>query len=146
LTGKLRRGLALIAIGGLLVSCSSGPTSGPVSATLKEWQITLSSTNLKAGTITFNVTNDGTKNHEFIVRKTDLKADAMPLGSDGKIIEDDPQLTTAGDPSEIADFAPGLTKSLTLTLQPGNYVIFCNLSVETLLHYQKGMRINFTVT
>ncbi len=146
MTGKLRRGLALIAIGGLLVSCSSGPTSGPVSATLKEWTITLSSTNLKAGTITFNVTNDGTKNHEFIVRKTDLKADALPTSSEGTIVEDNPQLSTVGDPSEIPDFAPGLTKSLTLTLQPGNYVIFCNLHVETLLHYEKGMRIGFTVT
>jgi uncharacterized cupredoxin-like copper-binding protein len=149
MTGTVRRGLALIAIGSLLVSCS-GATSGPVSATLKEWQITLSSTNLKAGTITFNVTNDGTKNHEFIVRKTDLKVDALPLfdsGADaGRINEEAPELSTVGDPSEIADFAPGLTKSLTVTLQPGHYVIFCNLKVETLLHYSKGMRIDFTVT
>ena len=72
MTGTLRRGLALIAIGSLLVSCSSsGPTAGPISATVKEWQITLSSTNLKAGDITFNIKNDGDKEHEFVVRKTD---------------------------------------------------------------------------
>jgi uncharacterized cupredoxin-like copper-binding protein len=148
MTGTVRRGLALIAIGSLLVSCSSsGPTSGPVSATVKEWQISLSATNIKAGEITFNITNDGDKEHEFVVRKTELKSDKLVLNADGEVTEDDPSLSEVGDPSEVAEIMPGTSnKSLTLTLAAGHYVIFCNMHVEDLLHYQKGMHIDFTVS
>jgi uncharacterized cupredoxin-like copper-binding protein len=142
----VRSTFALIAILGLLVSCSSGPTSGPVSATLKEWQITLSSSTLKAGEITFNVTNSGDKEHEFIIRKTDLQSDKLPTNADGEVVEDDPALAEVGDPSEIGEIPSGSSdKSITVTLQPGHYVIFCNLHVEDLLHYQKGMHTDFTV-
>jgi uncharacterized cupredoxin-like copper-binding protein len=148
MTGSLRRGLALLAIGSLLVSCSSsGPTAGPISATVKEWQISLSSTNIKAGEITFNIKNDGDKEHEFVVRKTDLKSDALPTNDDGTVVEDSPQLSEVGDPSEVAEIKSGSNdRSLTVTLQPGHYVIFCNLHVEDLVHYEKGMHIDFTVT
>ena len=147
MTGTLRRGLALIAIGSLLASCASGPSSGPVAATVKEWQITLSATDLKAGALTFNVTNNGDKEHEFVIRKTDLKADSLPLNADNEVSEEAPELTAVGDPSEAAEIKPGSTdRSLTVTLQPGHYVIFCNLHVEDLVHYQKGMHIDFTVT
>lgn len=148
MTGTVRKGLALIAIGGLLVSCSGGST-GPVTATLKEWEIKLSSSNLKAGAITFNITNNGDKEHEFVVRKTDLKSDALPLKDDGskEVSEDAPELKEVGDPSEVAEIKSGSTdKSLTVTLQPGHYVIFCNLHVEDLVHYQKGMHTDFTVS
>ena len=148
MAGTIRRGLALVAIGSLLAGCAgSGPTSGPIAATVKEWQISLSSTNLKAGSITFKIANDGEKEHEFVVRKTDLKSDALPKNADGEVSEDAPQLSPAGDPSEVAEIKAGSTdRSLTLTLKPGHYVIFCNLHVEDLLHYQKGMHIDFTVS
>lgn len=151
MTGTVRRGLALIAIAGLLVACStpagSGGGNGPISATLKEWQIGLSSTTLSAGKITFNITNDGDKEHEFVVRKTDLKSDALPLNADGQVSETAPELTAVGDPSEAAEIKPGSTDTtLTVTLKPGHYVIFCNLHVGDLLHYQKGMHVDFTVS
>jgi uncharacterized cupredoxin-like copper-binding protein len=147
MTGMIRRGLALIAIGGLLVSCSGGASSGPVSATLKEWEIHLSATDLKAGALTFNVTNNGDKEHEFVIRKTDLTSDKLPLNSDGEVTEDSPDLTEVGDPSELAEIKSGSSdRTITVTLQPGHYVIFCNLHVEDLLHYQKGMHADFTVS
>ena len=150
MTGTVRRALALVAIGGLLMSCStpagSSGGTGPISATLKEWEMKLSSTTLSAGKITFNITNNGDKEHEFVVRKTDLKADALPTNADGEVSEDATELTEVGDPSELAEIKPGSTDgTLTLTLQPGHYVIFCNLHVEELLHYQKGMHVDFTV-
>lgn len=146
--GTVRRVVALIAIGSVLAACSSsGPSAGPIAATVKEWQISLSSTNLKAGEIKFNITNDGDKEHEFVVRKTDLQSDALPTNDDGTVVEDSPELSEAGDPSEVAEIASGSSdRNLTLTLQPGHYVIFCNLHVEDLVHYQKGMHIDFTVT
>jgi len=142
--------LALIAIGGLLVSCSTGgsPAKGPVSATLKEWEIKLSATNLASGAVTFNITNNGDKEHEFVIRQTDLKSDALPLKDDGsgEVSEDAPELKEVGDPSEVAEIKPGSSdRTITVTLQPGHYVIFCNLHVEDLVHYQKGMHTDFTV-
>jgi uncharacterized cupredoxin-like copper-binding protein len=153
MTRTVRRGLALIAIGGLLVSCSApaGASGTTVTASLKEWEIKLSSADLKSGDITFNLTNNGDKEHEFIVRKTDLKADSLPLvksGEDtGRIDEESTELTEVGNPSEVAVVPSGSTGlSLRLNLKPGHYVLFCNLKVEDLLHYQKGMHIDFTVS
>jgi uncharacterized cupredoxin-like copper-binding protein len=150
MTGTLRRGLAIMAIGGLIVACSTPAASinasGPISATLKEWQISLTSATHSAGAITFNITNNGDKEHEFVVRKTDKQADGLPLNADGEVSEDAPELTEVGDPSELAEIKPGSTDgTLTVTLQPGHYVIFCNLHVEELLHYQKGMHVDLTV-
>jgi uncharacterized cupredoxin-like copper-binding protein len=150
MSGTVRRGLALLAIGGLLVSCSAPPAAagGTVAATLKEWEIGLSPGTLTAGKITFNITNNGDKEHEFVVRKTDLKADALPLKDDGsgEVSEDATELTEVGDPSELAEIKAGSKdNTLTVTLKPGHYVIFCNLHVEDLVHYQKGMHTDFTV-
>lgn len=171
MTGTVRRGLALIAIAGLLVACSTpaastvatGSIAAPsaagasaagasagggasIAATLKEWQISLSSTTLSAGKITFNITNDGDKEHEFVVRKTDLQSDKLPLNAASEVSEEATELTEVGDPSEAAEIKPGsMDRTLTVTLQPGHYVVFCNLHVEDLLHYQKGMHVDFTV-
>ena len=42
---------------------------------------------------------------------------------------------------------PGSTGlSLRFNLKPGHYVVFCNLHVEDLFHYTKGMHAEFTVT
>ena len=153
MTGTVRKVLALIAIGGLLAACSTpaGSTGTTVTATLKEWEIKLSSTEFASGNMTFNLTNNGDKEHEFIVRKTDLKADSLPLiasGDDaGRIDEESSELSEVGNPSEVAVVPSGSTGlSLRLNLKPGHYVLFCNLKVEDLLHYQKGMHIDFTVT
>ena len=153
MTGTVRKMLALIAIGGLLAACSTpaGSTGTTVTATLKEWEIKLSSAEFASGNMTFNLTNNGDKEHEFIVRKTDLKADSLPLiasGDDaGRIDEESSELSEVGTPSEVAVVPSGSTGlSLRLNLKPGHYVLFCNLKVEDLLHYQKGMHIDFTVT
>ena len=153
MTGTVRRVLALIAIGGLLSACSSsgGPSGTTVTATLKEWEIKLSSADIKAGEMIFDFTNNGDKEHEFLVRKTDLAPDALPLitsGEDkGRVDEESSELTEVGSPSEIAVIPPGTTGlSLRLTLEPGHYVVFCNLHVEDLFHYTKGMHAEFTVT
>ena len=153
MTGTVRKALALIAIGSLLGACSTpaGSSGTTVTATLKEWEIKLSSTDLKAGDIIFNFTNNGDKEHEFLVRKTDLKADSLPIvasGDDkGRVDEESSELTEVGNPSEIAVIPPGTTGlSLRVKLEPGHYVVFCNLHVEDLLHYEKGMHLDFTVT
>jgi len=140
----LLSGIALLAgCGGGGASSSDPDTSGggggaTVDVTLTEFEVTMSSTDLPTGEVTFNVTNEGTVDHEFVVFNTDLAEDTLPEASDApEVNEDDPQLTSMG---EVEDVAPGESKSFTATLEAGSYVGICN--VET--HYDSGMHIDFT--
>ena len=144
MAGRFRRGLALIAIGSLLASCSSGPTAGPISATVKEWSITLSSTNIKAGSVTFNLKNDGDKDHEFVIVKTDLAADKLPTKDTGEVDEEGTGFTAVDEAEDI--LSGSSDRTLTVNLPAGRYVVFCNVYADELSHYQKGMHLAFTVS
>ncbi|MEJ2484728.1 MAG: hypothetical protein P8Y68_03235 [Anaerolineales bacterium] len=45
---------------------------------------------------------------------------------------------------EVEDVEPGMTTDLTVTLEPGNYVLLCNIDSDE-MHYQHGMHVAFTV-
>ena len=125
----------------LVAACSSAASPPPaggsstIAAGVSEWAITLDSSTGKAGTIVFNVSNKGEKTHEFVIVKTDQKADSLPVVDD----EVDESAFTPVD--EIEDIESGTTPTLSVDLQPGHYVILCNLTS----HYQKGMHADFDV-
>ena len=111
-----------------------------VDVTLSEFKVDFSTTDIPAGDVTFNVTNDGTIVHEFVVFKTDDAEDALPMESDDpEVNEDDPSLSSMG---EVEDVDPGSSKSFSATLEPGEYVGICNVEG----HYESGMHIHFTVS
>ena len=87
-----------------------------------------------SGQVTFNVTNDGTMVHEMVVVKTDQTPQQL-MQKDGTADES----TSIG---EAADIPGGGSKSVTLTLPPGKYILLCNLPG----HYKGGMYATFTVT
>lgn len=127
----------------MLAACG-GPTK--IDVTLTSYAITLSADTAKAGDITFHVTNAATdQKHEFVIFKTDLAPDQLPMKEDelGNMIVDEegPGVTHV---DEIPEFDAGTTQDLTVTLEPGNYVLVCNLDVNT-THYTHGMRVTFTV-
>ncbi|MGE0598743.1 MAG: cupredoxin domain-containing protein [Dehalococcoidia bacterium] len=110
-----------------------------VDASLKDFQISLNKSSVSSGEITFKIKNNGPSQHEFVVDRTDLKADNLPYDeADATVKEDSPDLTNIDEQEEIT---PGDTESLKVNLEPGHYVIFCNIPA----HYQQGMRIDFTV-
>jgi uncharacterized cupredoxin-like copper-binding protein len=121
---------------------SAAPTSASspladgqqVAASEKEFSITFASAPA-AGPTTFNVRNDGTTDHEFVIVRTDLAEDQLPQAN-GEVVED--QLESLG---EVEDVAPGTTKSFTVDLTPGHYVVFCNIPG----HYPAGMHEDLTV-
>ena len=120
----------------LLNAC--GSSHGNVDVTLGIFKIDMPSM-IKAGQVTFHVTNtDTVDTHEFVIFKTDLPAGQLPLDSSNNVDETAQSLTHI---DEIPEMAPGDTKDLTVTLQPGNYVAICNLPG----HYQAGMFTDFTV-
>ena len=109
-----------------------------VSGTEKDFAIALDPASVAAGEVTFDVTNEGPSTHEFVVFQTDLAQDAIPT-VDGLIDESAQGLTLV---DEIEDIASGATPSLTVNLDPANYVVVCNI----VGHYDSGMHAAFTVT
>jgi uncharacterized cupredoxin-like copper-binding protein len=115
-----------------------------VNVTLQEWYVLHDKKTVTAGDITFIVTNRGRKDHEFIIIKTPLPIDALPVTEKGLIEKKAGKMI-----GEIEDIHPGEIKEITLDMSPGSYVLFCN-RIETddhkiISHYRQGMRIAFTV-
>lgn len=112
---------------------------------LREYSVVLSENSAPAGTITFNVTNAGPNDpHEFVVIRSDLAPDALPKDEDGAVIEDEVDVV-----DEVEELAVGDSAELTVDLEPGKYVLICNLveeeDGEVEAHYTLGMRTGFTV-
>jgi uncharacterized cupredoxin-like copper-binding protein len=130
--------VALVACFGL-GACSS--SNGGVQATEKDFNITLADSSAPSGDVTFNVKNDGPSTHEFVVFKTNLAEDKLPTKKENGavIVDEEGQGLTHVD--EVEDVASGSTKDLTVKLDPGKYVVICNLPT----HYQLGMHASFTV-
>ncbi|MDP9238019.1 MAG: plastocyanin/azurin family copper-binding protein [Chloroflexota bacterium] len=104
----------------------------------KDFAITLDKAQASAGQVTFNVTNDGPSAHEFVVFKTDVAADALLVAAN-KVDEEATDVTHI---DEIAAIGAGESKQLTVKLDPGKYVLLCNLAG----HYGLGMRVGFEVS
>jgi uncharacterized cupredoxin-like copper-binding protein len=92
----------------------------------------------KAGEVTFNVTNNSSDLvHEMILVKLKDKTTPLPfVAADNKVDED-----AAGHLGEVSELDPGKSGALTLTLDPGTYMLFCNLPG----HYMAGMWTTITV-
>ena len=137
--------LLLVIIGGMfLTGCSSNtesnakPAVQTVKGTLTDTSIRLSSSSVSSGKVTFAITNNGTLEHEFVVLKTDLAPDAVHMQSDAEKVDEDMSGENVG---EVEGIASGETKELSLSLQPGKYLLICNLPG----HFQAGMYVSFEV-
>jgi len=125
--------------GGITVPAGESGTPVAVEAGDKsdtEQYLTVSVATVKAGPVTFTLTNKSTmgKEHEMVVLKTDTPFDQLEVGTDDRVSE-------ADSVGEISEIKPGTTGTVTLDLTPGKYVLVCNLPK----HYAQGMRVAFTV-
>ena len=109
-----------------------------VNATLKDFSITPSVASVPAGKVAFQATNQGPSEHEFVVLKTNLAPESLPVKA-GVVTEDAKGIENVG---EVEDVGSGATKSTTLNLTPGRYLLVCNLPG----HFQAGMVASFVVT
>ncbi|MEI7924822.1 MAG: sulfocyanin-like copper-binding protein [Chloroflexota bacterium] len=114
---------------------STTPAAGPVTATLKEWAIEVSAPTAKAGTVVFNVRNEGKVPHDLVVIRTDLAPGALPTASG--LIEET-KLSIVGRTEQLT---PGDGKRLTVELPAGKYVLVCNV----IGHYNSGQFAALTV-
>jgi hypothetical protein len=114
-------------------------TAHPVAATERDFRIWIGARSVGAGTTTFDLHSLGPSTHEFKIARTNLPSGALPLGTDGLTVnEDSPQLSHV-ERLAIVDIGQSIT--LTATLAPGRYVIFCNFEG----HYLGGMHVGLQV-
>lgn len=119
-----------------------------VAITLEEFAVSADPASAPAGSVTFDVTNDGPDDvHEFVVIKTDLAPTDLPTDKDGAVVEGGEGMEVV---DEIEDIPVGETPTLTIDLEAGSYALICNILQEepdgTLeAHYAEGMRTGFTV-
>jgi uncharacterized cupredoxin-like copper-binding protein len=112
---------------------SSKPAAGPadqVKAQLGDYWVKPSTTSVPAGKVTFTATNVGQVPHELMIERAPIKMDAP-----GQPNEDAAQ-------GMIEDMDPGQSGSMTLNLQPGSYMLFCNVPG----HFMMGQHTMFKVT
>ena len=134
-------GLVAAAVGTL---CS--PVHAATSVQVELWDksdgsqgINVSTDEAEAGPVTFEITNSSkNKEHEFLIIKTDMTFDQFPMKDNGSKVDED-QLEGM---EEFGDIEEGETKTWTVELAPGRYVLFCNERG----HFPAGMRTTFMVT
>lgn len=107
---------------------------GDTAGTKAPMTMTVSPASVKAGKVTFTVKNSGTVIHEFLIVKTDIPYDQIPVVKN--------RHSESAAVGEIGNIGKGKTKSGTFKLKAGNYVLDCNIAK----HYGLGMRAAFTVT
>jgi hypothetical protein len=139
-------GAALLAVA-LLVACD-GDEAQQVNVSLVEFAVTARPDTVKAGTVVFEVHNDGELPvHEFVVVRTDLTIPQLPTNPDGSFNEEGEGVIVIDEIEEIRRGEPGFLK---LDLAAGHYVLLCNIVVVTgtgqvRSHFAEGMRTDFTV-
>lgn len=117
-------------------SSGEGEAKSVVRVSTGEWFVTPEPGEVDAGSVEFEVANDGDVDHEVEVVRTDVAADAFPV-KNGKADVD----AVGEELGEVEDIEPGAMKEFTVSLEPGKYVLICNLPD----HYEPGMYAAFTV-
>jgi len=128
--------------GGVTVTTAAATSAGPATVNVVggehpdgRYYLTATPATVKSGPTVIAFKNVGTKVHEVVVLKTDTPANQLKVGADNTVSE----ATSVGEDSETN---VGKSKTTTINLAPGNYVLVCNIAG----HYKKGMYTAFTVT
>jgi len=108
--------------------CSSGPSSSAgsrVVVTEHDFGLQASASSVRAGAVTVHVVNRGPSTHELNIDRTSLADGSLPLKPDGLTVnEDSPALQRVDSVSVVR---LGSSQDLHLRLEPGHYVLYCNL-------------------
>jgi hypothetical protein len=118
-----------------------------VEVELLDRDILLAPPEVEAGTVTFEISNNGSELHELVVVRADDPAE-LPLADDGRVAIG--KLPKGAFVGEVEPWSPDLACTGTFELKAGRYALFCNI-LETEAdgtrdnHYANGMRAAFRV-
>ncbi len=121
--------LALCAAFGPIFACSGGDDeseTGPptvVQVNLQDYTIVPDVDPVRTGRVVMEMRNSGPqKSHDMLMVRSDAKADGLPVREDGSVELDDLDVVAKVGTLEI-----GKSASVDLVLEPGRYILFCNL-------------------
>ena len=130
--------LVLAACGGAPQAANPESTAELIQVRLKSFAIELSNNTVKAGPVAFRASNTAPDAiHEMLVVKTDQAPDSLPYDTGEKRIPED-KIQSLG---EVSELEAGTNGALILDLQPGKYLLFCNIAT----HFKSGMVTSLTV-
>ena len=122
---------------GVAGSAKARPAGRAATVTERDFQIKAPKV-LPTGRVTFSVHNEGPDSHELLIARVGGGA-PLPLRRDGLTVDEERiQAATLGT---LEPGAPGSTRTLTVDLTPGRYVLFCNMYG----HYRGGMHAQLLV-
>lgn len=114
-------------------------TDGQVVLAMWEYGFELDHSGSEVSAVTFTIDNTtGKFSHEVALYRTGLAGDDLPLDDKGDVDETSADLTVVDRFDRIEYQA---TESWSLELEPGEYVLVCNLPA----HYRRGMWAEFDV-
>ena len=111
---------------------ASAPT---IEVVLADFSVTPNASTATAGQVHFEAMNEGAVPHELVVIRSDAPLDGLPV--DGAVVPED-EVDFVG---EIEEFPAGETRTAAFNLEPGRYLLICNIAG----HYQLGMRAELIV-
>jgi hypothetical protein len=138
---------AIFALFAFAVGCGSTGGGGKVNVTLAEWSITTGPNSVPKGPIEFTIKNNGQKQHDLVILRTNIPPDQLPTKSDGSVNTDAPDIKIEHTVDAIDS---GDTTGRTFQMDPGTYVLISNLVDDEngtkTAQYGRGMHTSFTVT
>jgi uncharacterized cupredoxin-like copper-binding protein len=118
-------------------TAATAPAGGEqLNIKMNEYDFIPNDATVKAGSLTINAENVGKMTHELVLAKTNHDPAKLPTANNGEVDEEALDVV-----DEAADVPPGETGSFTADLEPGSYVMICNLPG----HYAAGMYGSLTV-
>lgn len=111
-----------------------------IAVSLTEWALD-APTSFAGGEVTFTAANDGNFPHELAIARGD-SYETLPLLANGAVDEAALGADFLGRTDRIES---GATADLTVTLEPGNYVLLCNIQAGPNSHAAAGQVLSVTV-
>ena len=130
-----------------LAACGSDTgEGGDLDVVLDEFSIVTDLDTLPEGPIKFDLANLGDLKHEVLIVRTDIPGAELPTKEDGSLDEGAGGVDVR---QEIDDIEAGDNTSRSYELDPGKYLLLCNIvedvdGIET-SHYAHGMWAELTI-
>jgi uncharacterized cupredoxin-like copper-binding protein len=144
-TPRITAGVVLV-VSLIFVGCTGAGEGEPVNVVLGEYVVQPEPTSVEAGQVTFTADNQGGETHELVVVNA-ASADELPVDENGAFDEE-----SFGEDNvlgEVEDVESGEQQQLALDLEPGTYVLLCNVTEEEdgeiESHFAEGMHTAFDV-
>ena len=129
-----------LTVAALSLACVGDERVTEVDITLHEWGISPAAIEVEAGTVVFNISNDGPEDpHELVlIRIGDTAIADIPV-VDGMVPEDEVDFV-----DELEEIEVGASGTLEVDLSAGRYLLLCNIVEEEddgpESHFELGMR------